>query len=644
MKSPDPGRMGATWRAILISLILIPPNCYWIAQVEGVWDKGHSTCMSLMWGVVFNLIILILINKFVLKRFFPKQILTQGELVTVYIMLSLASGVAGRDMLQILMPALGWPFWFATPENGWAYLFHKYLPRWLMVDDQTSLRYFFEGGVGLYRRWEYILPWLGPAFWWTLFITSLGFTMLCINVMVRKQWAHRERLTYPIIQLPLAITENGGEARIFRSRRFWTGFICAGVLDIINGLHYLYPFIPHIPVSYLENQFGYLFTTPPWNAIGSFPFPLYPFAISIGFLLPLDLSFSCWFFYLFRKGQQVLSAALGLQALPNFPYLNQQSTGAWIGLFLVAIWLSRGHLRDVIRKALGRAPSVDDSEEPMGYRAAILGFLAGFSFLLLFSWRAGMSLAIGIPYFLLFFVFSTSITRMRAELGPPTHEIVNMNSGNMLVDILGTKRIGPSSLTIFPLYWFFSGRGYRGHLMPHQLEGLKMAEQIGMGNRNLIPAMLLGIAFGTISSFWAYLHVSYDVGMASMRIGHSGQWGVLASRLNNPTGTDWPAVIFTGTGFAFTLFLMFMRTRFLWWPFHPAGYALSMNFGIDYIWSCFLISSLIKWIVLRYSGFKTYRATIPLAFGVILGEFCVGGAWTLLGLVLNKPMYDFYHG
>ena len=322
---------------------------------------------------------------------------------------------------------------------------------------------------------------------------ELGFTptfYVCVNVLVRRQWTRNERLSYPIIQLPMAITEDGGTPKFFRNKLLWIGFFSAVGRDILNGLHHFLPALPHLPVSYLDHDIGRYFTSKPWNAIGSLRLPLYPFAIALGFLLPLDLSFSIWFFYLFRKGQQVLGAAMGLRALPQFPYLNQQSSGAWIGLFFVAVWLSRSHLK-VVMKCIFRRGRSEDLDEPIRYRTAVIGIVIGMVFLTLFCYQAGMSLLIILPFFVIFFMLSTAITRMRAELGPPTHELVNMNAGNMLVDILGTRRVGANNLTVFPFFWFFSGRGYRSHLMPHQLESFKMAENARVNGRRLVRKMVV---------------------------------------------------------------------------------------------------------------------------------------------------------
>src|SRR5205807_1905164 len=130
---------------------------------------------------------------------------------------------------------------------------------------------------------------------------------LCLNVIWRRQWTEHERLSFPIIQLPLAMTEERGA--LFRSRNMWLGFAAAALVDSLNSLSANYPSIPHLPIR--EIDLGSFLVDMPWRAIGWTPFCFFPFVIGIGFLLPLDLSFSCWFFYLYWKAQRVLTAAYG---------------------------------------------------------------------------------------------------------------------------------------------------------------------------------------------------------------------------------------------------------------------------------------------------------------------------------------------
>ena len=80
MAQPPPKSI--TFRIVLIGLILIVVNCFWVIQVEGIWHSNHASAMSLFWNSIFFLLLLVLFNLFVLKRFWPKKAFSQGELLS----------------------------------------------------------------------------------------------------------------------------------------------------------------------------------------------------------------------------------------------------------------------------------------------------------------------------------------------------------------------------------------------------------------------------------------------------------------------------------------------------------------------------------------------------------------------------------
>ena len=94
------------WRSIAIGLILIPINCYWITYIELVQYSAQPTIVSLIFTVVFNVLVLIGLNQ-IFKRFLPRFALSQGELLVIYVMLSVASATAGHSMMEILVPHWG---------------------------------------------------------------------------------------------------------------------------------------------------------------------------------------------------------------------------------------------------------------------------------------------------------------------------------------------------------------------------------------------------------------------------------------------------------------------------------------------------------------------------------------------------------
>src|SRR5207248_7846669 len=124
----------------------------------------------------------------------------------------------------------------------------------------------------------------------------------------------------------------------------------------------------------------------------------------------------------------------------------------------------------------------DDSREPMRYRTAVLGIVAGVAGLVWFSVYLGMTWWLAIVFFLMYFALALAITRMRAELGTPVHDLHFTGPEQILTRVGGSEAYDGDNLTVFALYFWFN-RAYRSHPMPHQLEAFKLAEQTRTDHR-----------------------------------------------------------------------------------------------------------------------------------------------------------------
>ena len=640
-------------RSLLLGTALIPLNCYWMAVMEIQWNSVDATCVSLFFHVVFLIFTLVLLNKLV-ARFRPKLALTPAEILIVYIMLSIASAVAGRDTMENLLPTLGHPFWFANESNTYS-TFLNNIPKWLAPQDHWVLKGYYEGNVSLYD-WRLIKAWLPIVGVWSVFICALLFVMLCINVIVRRHWMDLEKLSFPTVYLPV---EMARDQHFFRNRTLWIGFALPFAIQTMNGLHTLYPNVPYLNLK-LQDIGGY-FVSPPWNGMGWTPISFYPFAIGMAFFLPLDLSFSCWFFYLMRKAEAVLGVALGATSpggyvAASWPFCKEQGTGAWIGLCLLMVWSGRKHLIEIARAAFmgqdrsggGRegafSKATDDSDELLSYRTACIGLILGMLVAFVFCTRAGMPVWLPPIYLGLYFLLSIGITRIRAELGPPAHELNWVNPEAVIVSVLGTSVIGAQGLTALS-YMFWFNRGYRSHPMPHQLEGMKIGRETRMEPRRLLIAMALACVVGVIATFWALLLVFYKNGQATANI-QSYTTGIGSEAFNrledwtkNPRSTNFTSLAWMGLGFSFTAFLMAMKSRFFWWPFHPAGFALANSYALEYWWMTLLIGWLIKTVVVRYGGITGYRKALPFFLGMILGDYIAASMWSIVGWALHTSVY-----
>ncbi|MDQ1328995.1 MAG: hypothetical protein QG641_2281 [Candidatus Poribacteria bacterium] len=627
-------------RSIITTIIgcaFIIPNVYWIVLAESMDFSIHITMQSIFFNSVFSLVILIVLGAF-LKRF--HLTLNSQELIVIYVMINIASAIAGHGTMQVLIPLITHSFWYATPENDWANLFNTYIPKWLSVQNKIALKNFYEGFSSFYNI-ENFSVWVIPILAWSGFVFVFVFFTLNINIILRKKWTETDKLSYPMVQLPFNICE---KPDFFKSRILWLGFSIPAFIDILNGLHYIYPPIPYLHVK-LYN-IGQFFTQKPWDAVGWLPISFYPFIVGLGFFIPVDLCFSLWFFFLFWKGQNIIWHLIGLQTYASgssgHSGIVQQASGALIGICVVSLWGSRRYLKDIILHILGRR-QIDESNELISYRSAFLGLIISGLFLLGFCYATGMSIWVVITFFALYFAIAIAITRIRAELGAPVHDVFYGNPDQFLTAALGTRVFGPQNLTMFSMFWFFC-RGHYSDVMPFQLEGLKLASMVKLKSRQMLTPMIIAAIVGIFACFWAYMHLSYKMGMNGRIPNYHGweAYGQLERWLIHPTTQDYRAILFIFTGFIASLFLTFMRTRFLWWPFHPAGYALSNAWGVTVTWFPLFISWILKVMILKYGGLRTHRKATPFFIGLILGDFIIGSIWSIIGTAFRIPTYAFW--
>ena len=203
MNKQGKNRKGITLRSVILSAFIIPPNAYFLIN-NHVYLSGLPTTISLFYNVIIILTVVIFIN-FGIKLIIPEGGLSRGELLTVYVMLSIASAMAGHDMLQTVVPALTHAFWYATPENDWQQLFWRYLPNWLTMEISDEITPYYPGDSSLYTSGR-LYYWIMPTLWWTSFFTALIVTLVCLSIFFQDQWIGYERLSYPIVHLPIQKT------------------------------------------------------------------------------------------------------------------------------------------------------------------------------------------------------------------------------------------------------------------------------------------------------------------------------------------------------------------------------------------------------------------------------------------------------
>jgi hypothetical protein len=496
------------------------------------------------------------------------------------------------------------------------------------------------GNASMYRR-EILLAWAKPIAFWSVVLLTIMAAFSFLMAIFRQAWTEKERLSFPVIQIPLILATRLQE--MLRSRVFWIAFGIAAFIDILNGLNFLFPSVPHIPVVRVFEFQDYCVERP-WTAIAWTHINLYPFVIGLAFFLPTDLAFSCWFFFVLFQVQCVVVSALGVEELPGFPFPNEQAGGAYLAIGLLSIWLARRHLAGVWRTAVGGPDPLDETREPMKYRSALIGFFLCWALLVGYGVALGGGPVHMFVFFLIFFLYGLAIARMRAELGPPAHDLHAMGPELLITNATGTAQADAGNLGAFSLFFGFN-RAYRAHYAAHAAEGLKIAQSSRVTARSMMGAMAIALVVGLFSAIWALLHAIHVHGYSGRGAGYafsSDAWRRMENWMNFPESARVPASVATGVGLLFTFFLGGMRTRFTWWLWHPVGYATCSSWSMSKLWACIFVAWLAKSLITRYGGAKAYQNAIPFFVGLVIGEFLVGSFWGILGAVLRMPVYHFW--
>jgi hypothetical protein len=612
---------GVTGRSILLGLLLTPLNVIFVVHASMLQGGFRFTGRySLFVNTVAALFVLALGNQW-LRRRRSRWTLGSGEMLTLYLMLGVSTGLicSAFDMGGSLSGIVTYPFWFATKENRWRELLWPNLPSWLSVQDPQALESFYVGGANPYP-WSALRPWLTPALWYSAFAGAVMWVCLCLNSIVRRRWEDEERLPFPLTVLPLQLSEDNPS--LFRNRLWWMGVAAAIAVGIWNTLAGIVPSLPVFPLGfdyspYVANHF-------PWNSLRFQQFEWQPFTVGLCYLVPLDLALSLWVFGVVWQSEYVLAGLFGWNTggYWGFPYGDQQSGGAYFALLLSALWLDRRYLAQVARKALGLPSPLREEGEAFGYRGAVLGMLPALLFLSWFLHRGGMQPWVVLAFFAIYFPMMLVISRLRAQLGPPTHDVFWVTPNLVLPALVGTQALGPRTIGMFTMLSPFLME-QRNNPVALQLEGFRMAAGGRMERRRLAIALALVPPLTILAYFWASIHVCYRVGLAST-IGYYPYLHVpylnvasMNDAIRYPTGMDGSVSLSMGVGMVITLALMWLKLRFQWWPLHPVAFPIAM--AIEALIPVIFVTWLIKAVLMRYGGLRAHRTALPFFLGLLVG-------------------------
>lgn len=658
-RSPDVDRR-VTWRALLIGLLLALAlgvlNC-WIATVANVHFLGG---VQMPFGSIFALFALTIAVQWPLRllhrhwpafaRVVPPYSVV--ELLTIYCMSLLAALVSTpgtHNIFLTLGPSL---FYFATNENQWANLFYQHVPVWFAPGwDGTTYKHEVVDKLFLGQITAGQIPWHA----WTMMLTAWSIMLLLsysllffLSLALRRQWTAHEALSFPLLQVPMQMVEfdhaHAGihEARFWSNKGMWLGFALAAFANSLRGLNAHFPDWPRIPIQ--ESQ-PITFTEHPWNVIGTLGGEIHLGGIGLAYLLPREISFSFWLFFLLTKFELVLCTILGFPelVLQRDTYQGQpvfitfQGIGGWVAMGAILLWTARGSLGKMCREALRQNRSEDG--DPFSPRFIVIGFLVSFIALMGWCLFSGLSLKIALAFLGIYLLASLVLTRFVVETGYVFSQLTFSSLEWITTAIFGTTAIGASDLTRLTFVNTTLLRDARTNIMPGFMHTMKIAQELHLDrrqHRRLLLGVLAATALTLLVTLVVTLLTLYSAGTLSVyhfyKDGPQGVFRGTAQILKEKPELQPNNIAWMGVGATLVCAMAFARSRFMWFPLHPMGFLLASGGSMGRWWFPYFAGWLIKSIVMKYGGSDAYRAARPFMLGLILGNIAAMVFWMLIGL------------
>jgi len=504
-------------------------------------------------------------------------------------------------------------------------------------DFDASIRRFLVGDI----PWSH---WLLPLLNWggLIFLTYL--VLFSFNILIFKQWAHNEKLIYPLAELPehLAGFSSGEHDStnilppLFHNGLFWAGLaISASFLgwnmfcytDIVPGLvplnfkNYWKPFIE-------QSIFSGLLPT----ARSEIFFTM----IGLSFLIPKNISFSLWFFSLLYMlellilvwtGHGVNESSFETEWWTILNFRTSQGGGALLVFSSVILWKCRHYLTSCFMPSSLKNLERDEQIE---LRIASAVFIASSIGVIILLWK-GMGANIWYTLFVCFFLLLLTIGLIRAVtegglLGfqawaGPFHFIRN---------VLGMNKTWTSPTLFAPLmvYYGVLFLDIKAFIAPAIANAIKIRNDLRIRRLSFHLSLLAAIVLAMLVGVFGEIMMSYANGADEMNswfhtsLPNVAGFGHIVSLIKNPPASDPVQIGWIAAGAIAMACLIYFRQFFFWLP-HPIGMIMLVNPIMIVYWFSIFLGWLFKTLVTKYGNKEVYAKVRGLFLGVIVGELII---------------------
>ncbi len=589
----------------------------------------------------------------VIRRFrFSSSWLTAREIILIWILMVIASGIAYTGLVRTFFINLTAPYQFANIGNRWQEIIQPLLPQAWYPSDPSAIHLLYnglEGGRQL-TWWQVFwqIPWscwLPPLLTWAGFILLCYWVMICLVNIFSQQWIANEKMNLPLLRVPQLMEEALAENRLgrfFANRFLIVGLLVTLLLHLINGLHFYFPAVPQIPTLILAGP--YFPKHGLFSGFHKLKIFIYPAFMGFAFLTSRQVSFSFWFFYLLGGllfgllsvlGYNIPTAALGVTFGPTLSRPEEtQIIGAYAIFFLFIIWLARHHLLDVARQCLSRGKRGGSEVEWFSARFSGWGFWVGTGLLVFWCHTFGMPLMVTLLLLGAFFFVLLVSSKIVCQ-GGIAYFTIPVAPTDGLLALFGSRFFSSLGLLMAAVMQKVLFVDLRESMMPSLVHAAKVGEAIR--NKRLISiGIVVAVLTGVLVSFVAMLALCHKYGIRELQLDWATRTTLAVydnvQRLLEAPGEPrrW-VLIFSALGAAVMLALVILYQRFYWWPIHPIGYLTTYSSAMRILWFSFLVGWLCNHLSLRYGGVALFKKVRFFFIGLIIGDFVMGGSWALVG-------------
>ncbi len=647
------------WRAVVIGLLLGLAVCaltpYNNAYLNATPLGGGFFPLMAFFALFVITVLASLLSRFVFKTW---NILSGAELMVIWILGAVASGIAYTGLVRTFFFNITAPFYFADTGNRWAENLQPLLPEGLYPRSQEAVEALYNGVPG--GRTMSTLELLGAMDWavwgptlagWAVYILLSYMTILCLVSLFSRQWVTNERVNFPLLRAPQLLTRAYDEQRLgaFLGNSFLvSGVVLTIFLHTVNGLSFYYPTMPSIPTLVLAEPYfpkhGF------FSGFHKLKIYIIPAFIGFAFMTTRQISFSFWLFYILGAlsvgalstiGLQLPTAALGVTFGPSMARLDEaQMLGAFPVFFLFLVWLARRHLKDVICRAFFLSKSCPmDKREPSEWLSGATSFwgtVLGVAGLTAWSAYYGMPVLAAFLLILLFIVTMLVASRIVCQGGVAYFTLTAAPSDTLLA-LFGSKFFGQAGLLLAVSMQKMLFVDLRESLMPTLFHGAKVSEQARRG-RLLLFAIAVTILLAAVVSMLAMMLLGHKYGLRGMEMDWATGTTMTAYEnaqrlLSAPSAPNEWTLTFAGVGVGVMLALVIAYQRFYWWPLHPIGYLMAYSSAMRILWFSFFVGWLCNHLSLHYGGTALFNKVRNFFIGLIIGDFLMGGIWAIAAFV-----------